>query len=158
VTTLTYEVKCLQRRALSPSTLFLDIKGGFDNVKAEVLCPSLSQKNVPHYLVAWIGFFLTKRTCSLKFQVSPCTIDPVSVGTAQGSQVSPLLFISYVAPLHQAIPRGLSLSYVDDFPITAASPSFSDKIKILSETFTSITTAALPLGVPFSIPKTQLIH
>ena len=42
----------LQRPGLKVSTLFLDIKGGFDNVSAPTLCTSLRKAGVPHYLVS----------------------------------------------------------------------------------------------------------
>ena len=47
-------VRTLQRRGLKVSTLFLDIKGGFDNVNARTLCGSLWRAGVPHYLVSWV--------------------------------------------------------------------------------------------------------
>jgi len=42
-----------------------------------------------------------------------------------------LLFLLYVAPLHMSVPRGLMVSYVDDFSITVASPSYRGNIRRL---------------------------
>jgi len=61
-------VRTLQRPGLRVSTLFLDIKGGFDNVNSSTLCSSLKKAGVPHYMVSWIGSFLSQRTCRLLFQ------------------------------------------------------------------------------------------
>jgi len=52
------------------------------------------------------------------------SLAPVSVGTPQGSPVSPLLFVLYVSPLHREIPYGLTLSNVDDFALTATSAAY----------------------------------
>jgi len=120
--TLMHEVKTLQRPRLEVSTLFLDIKAGFDNVNASTLRARLLASRVPSYMVAWVSSFLSERTCTLVFQGSPNMSSPVSVGTPQGSPISPLLFLLYVAPLHMSVPRGLMVSYVDDFSITVASP------------------------------------
>jgi hypothetical protein len=41
------EVKTLQAEAYKVSTLFLDIKGGFDNVQAQILAQGLKEHNTP---------------------------------------------------------------------------------------------------------------
>ena len=41
-----------QRPSLKVSTLFIDIKGGFDNVSAPTLCPSIRKVRVSHDLVS----------------------------------------------------------------------------------------------------------
>ena len=92
-TTLTHEVRTLQMAQRIVSTLFLDIKGGFDNVNASSLCAMLKAKGVNPYLVAWTRSFRCDRTCRLLYQGSPKIFAPVSVGTPQGSPVSPLLFL-----------------------------------------------------------------
>jgi hypothetical protein len=89
VASLAHTVKTLQLTGQKVSTLFLDIKGGFDNVDPTTLCSFLKKKKVNHYLIAWIRSFLTERTCSLIFQGSPRRYSPIAVGTPQGSPVSP---------------------------------------------------------------------
>ena len=122
--TLTHEVRTLQMAGMKVSTLFQDIKGGFDNVNPSALCSMLKAKAVHPYLVSWTRSFLSGRTCRLRDQCSPKVFAPVSVGTPQGSPVSPLLFVIYVSRLHSQIPRGLTLSYVDDIGLTASSTSY----------------------------------
>ena len=91
-------VRTLQRPGRKVSSPFLDIKGGFDNVDADILCRDLRSKGVAHYLVAWIKSFLSDRSCRLLFQGSPRVFSHVSVGTRQGFPNSPLLFFIYVSP------------------------------------------------------------
>jgi len=52
VTTLTHKVQTLQMAGKKVSTLFLDIKGGFDNVNSSTLCGILRAKGVNPYLVS----------------------------------------------------------------------------------------------------------
>jgi len=151
-------VRTHQRPGLRVTTLFLDIKGGFDNGNASILCSSLKKAGVPHFMVSWIGSFLSQWTCRLLFQGSPKTFSPVQVGTPQGSPISPLLFVIYVASLHIQIPRGLSLSYVDDFALSAASTSYTTNIRTLQRAFRRIRARASAREVGFSVPKTELIH
>ena len=140
------------------STLFLDIKGGFDNVNASFLCGMLKARGVIPYLVSWTRSFLSDRTCHLLDQGSPKIFAPVSVGTPQGSPVSPLLFVIYVSRLHSEIPMGLTLSYVDDFGLTASSASYRRNIQILQRLYARLKSRGARLGISFSIPKTELIH
>ena len=158
VATLTHEVRTLQRPLLKVSTLFLDIKAGFDNVNATKLRSLLLSKNIPSYLVDWVSSFLTGRKCTLLFQGAPGISAPVSVGTPQGSPLSPLLFLIYVAPLHFRIPTGIMVSYVDDFSLTVASPSHRSNIRRLQDLFSNISRKASELDVSFSVPKTKIIH
>ena len=157
-TALADTVRTLQRPALKVSSLFLDIKGGFDKVDADILCSSLRSKGVNHYLISWVWSFLTGRTCRLLFQGSPRIFSPVSVGTPQGSPVSPLLFVIYVAPLHIPLDRGLVLSYVDDFSLNVSSPSYRTNSRALQAVFGRIRAIAQSRKVDFSVPKTELIH
>ena len=157
-TALTDTVPTLQRPALKVSLLFLDIKGGFDNVDADILCSSLCSKGVNHYLISWVRSFLTGRSCRLLFQGSPKIFSPVSVGTPQGSPVSPLLFVIYVAPLHIPLSRDLVLFYVDDFSLTVASPLYCTNSRSLQAAFGRIRAIAHSREVDFSVPKTELIH
>jgi len=158
VTTLTHEVKTLQMAGRNVSTPFLDIKGGFDNVNPATLCRMLRARGVNRYLVSWTKSFLSGRTCRLLYQGSPKVFAPVSVGTPQGSLVSPLLFVIYVSRLHCEIPCGLPLSYVDDFGLTVSSASYRRNIQVLQKQYARLKARGSRLGVGFSVPKMELLH
>ena len=97
-------------------------------------------------------------TCTLVFQRSPNIRSPVSVGTPQVSPISPLVFCQYVAPLDMAVPRALMVSYVDNFSITVASPSYRGYIRRLQKLFSTIAISGQGIGVSFSVPLTEVIH
>jgi len=71
--TLTNDVKTLQRPRLKVSSLFLDIKAGFDNVDNNTLARILREGGIPPYLVSWVLSFLGERSCTLIFQGAPGT-------------------------------------------------------------------------------------
>jgi len=50
------------------------------------------------------------------------------------------------------------ISYVDDFSITVASPSYRGNIYRLQRLYSTIAAKGRDLGVSFSVPKTVLIH
>ena len=158
--TLAHEVRLFQRLDLKVSSLFLDIKGGFDNVDQPQLTAALRAKGAHRYIVSWVGSFLTNRRWWLLFQgsESPKKFSQVAVGTPQGSPISPLLFVIYVFPLHPSIPKGLVLSYVDDFVVTVASSSHRRNIQLLQSHYRALCRIAAPKRLSFSVPKTELIH
>jgi len=156
--TLTNDIRTLQRPRLKVFSLFLDIKAGFDNIDNNTLARILREGGIPPYLVSWVSSFLGERSCTLIFQGSPGTPAPDKVGAPQGSPISPLLFLLYVAPLHFRIPRGLMISYVHDFSLTVASLSYRGNIRRLQELFDKLEAKAGRLGVSFSVQKTELIH
>jgi len=107
---LTQEMKSLQRPRLEVSTLFLNIKAGFDNVNISTLRAGLVASHIASYMVDWVSSSLSGRTSTLVFQDSPNLSCPVSAGIPQGSPISPFLFLLYVAPLLMSVPRGLMFS------------------------------------------------
>jgi len=123
-TTLTHKIKTLQMAKCKVSTLFLDIKGGFDNINPQQCCCILRSRGISPYLISWTRSVLMGRSCRLLFQGSPKIFSPVAVGTPQASPVSLLLFVIYVSRLHLQIPLGLTLSYIDHFALTASSLSY----------------------------------
>ena len=127
-------------------------------MESPALLSLLRRKGVSPYLVQWVGSFLRDRTCRLTFQGSPHTFAPVSVGVPQGSPISLLLFVIYVSSLHLEIPRLLIISYVDNFAVTVASPSYRTNVRLLQKSFSSLKRKASPINISFSVPKTELIH
>ena len=153
-----HNVESFHRLRYKVSTLFFDVKGGFDNVESPSLLSLLRIKGVSPYLVQWVGYFLRDRTCHLTFQGSPRLLAPISVGVPQGSPISPLLFVIYVSSLQLKIAKSLIISYVDDFAVTVASPSYRTNVRLLQKSFLALKRKASPINISFSIPKTELIH
>jgi len=129
--TLPCQRRTLQMDKTKVCTLFLDIKVGVDNFSPSSVCGMLSPKGVHPYLVSWARLFLTGASCCLLFQASPKVFFPVLVGTPQGSPVSPLVCGIYFSRLHRVMPYGITLSYVDDFTLTALSPCYHRNLQIL---------------------------
>jgi len=55
---LQHNVESFNRLCYKVSTLFLDVKGGFDNVESPSLLSLFSKWGVSPYLVQWVGSFL----------------------------------------------------------------------------------------------------
>ena len=133
--TVTNDVKPLQSSRLIVSSPFLDLKAGFANVDNNTLARILREGGIYFYLVSWVSSFLGERSCTLIFHGALGTSAPGNIGVPQGSPISPLQFLPYVAPLHFGIPRGLMIAYVEDFALTVASFSYRGNMRRLQELF-----------------------
>jgi len=97
VLVLQHHVESFHRLRYKVSTLFLEVKGGFDNVESPSLLSLLRRKGVSPYLVQFVSSFLRDRTCHLTFQGSPRLFAPVSVGSLNDPP-SPHFCSSYTSP------------------------------------------------------------
>lgn len=99
-TTLTHDVRTLPMAGRKFSTLFLDIKGGFDNLCPSMLCQVLRFRGVNPYLISWTRWFVSGRSYRLLLQGSARVFSPSQSAPLYARQVSPLLFVIYVSRLH----------------------------------------------------------
>jgi len=157
---LRYWVQEAQAAGLKASTMFLDIKGGFDNVDHSTLLRRVQTKNVPNYMAKWISNFISYRQCAIIFPGSPREMRGINTSILQGSPLSPILFVVYVEPLHDCIDpsREFTSSYVDDIQTTVSSNSWCMNSKLLEEGLTRIKNIATSLGLEYSTNKAGLIH
>jgi len=161
VMSLQHWIKEAQFAKKKVSTIFLDVKGGFDNVDHSKLMGKLeSNGRVPAYVARWIQSFLTTRKIALAYPGSPRRSHEVDKGIPQGSPLSPLLFIIYVRSLHPTgnMQEVFTSSYVDDFQITVASNTWERNARLLEDQANLIVARAQELGLSFSIAKTELMH
>ena len=158
VASLNHGVVIALKLRLKASTLFLDIKGCFDNVRQATLTGYLQEKGVSPYIVAWVRSFLSDRSCRLPFQRPLREFSEEAVGTPKGSLISPLLFVLHVAPLFRSQHTENTFSFVDDFALTSMATSYRRNVQMLQARFKALSRKANRHGLIFSIPKTELIY
>ena len=93
------------RQKASASLLQLDIAGAFDTVNHTRLLATLRDLGFPRWLVVWLRAWLTGRVAILCFDGQSTEDIPVEAGVPQGSPLSPILFILYIASLYEALKR-----------------------------------------------------
>jgi retron-type reverse transcriptase len=81
------------------SLLQLDIKGAFDTVNHIRLLDTMRRKRFPPWVVRWLRSYLDNRTVRLRFDGEESGDIPIIAGVPQGSPLSPILFILYIATL-----------------------------------------------------------
>jgi hypothetical protein len=91
------------RQGATASLLQLDISGAFDTVNHTRLLDTLRTYGYPGWLVRWVKDWLTGRETTLWFDGQATEPIPVRAGVPQGSPLSPILFILYIASLYKIL-------------------------------------------------------
>ncbi len=96
---------------------FLDLKKAFDTVDHRILLSKLSDLNISYRSIRWFDSYLSERTQVTK--VGKCESDSgsLSCGVPQGSIMGPLLFITYINSLPEALDGFMTFLYADDTAI-----------------------------------------
>jgi len=93
---LTQDVRAAFNKGEQTFAVRLDLKKAFDSVNSDYLCYVIHKMGLRGPMLAWIRSFLTNRQYRV---VRPSTTDftDFGIGVPQGSGLSPLLFILFIA-------------------------------------------------------------
>jgi hypothetical protein len=120
--TLLHDIQSAQQTGLKAGILLFDIQGYFDNINHERLIQIFTDLGFAPELVGWCRSFLKDRTVRLKFNGTTSDAFDYTVGTPQGSPVSPVLSTIYTSPLLYKMRNWNKASlgmYIDDGVIFA---------------------------------------
>lgn len=115
----------------------------------------------PGWVIQWIRSFITSRTARMCFDGGVSELLEILAGVPQGSPVSPILFILYIASLYwrlQEIPGLLVVGFADDTNIMAFSPDPRENCKRLADAWRVCAAWAETRGMEFAPQKSELIH
>ena len=157
-TCLTHDIEEALNNNLTASVLTLDVKGAFDGVLPGRLARRLREQGWPDNLVRWVSSFATGRLVQIRLDgdVGPCT--EVQCGLPQGSPISPILFMLYIAPILQMGRRKMRFGYADDIALLATSSSLDSNCQLLSEDLAEAVAWGESEGVTFDPGKSELFH
>ncbi|KAM4063456.1 reverse transcriptase (RNA-dependent DNA polymerase) [Hirsutella rhossiliensis] len=143
------------------SLLQLDLKGAFDSVDHTCLLQALKGRGIPEWLLAWIRSFVSNRTARLLFDGDAS--DPLSIhaGVPQGSPLSPILFLFYIAPLYDALEATagtILVGFADDSNILAFGRTTDETAERLEGAWSACEGWARAVGAAFEPAKSELLH
>jgi len=144
------------------SMLSLDLAGAFDNVPHEILLATLRKKGFPEWLTKAIASFLQGRRTRIAYTGHESDWIETKAGIPQGSPLSPILFLFYIAGLLEEFqdPRKntLGFGFVDDTNLITWGESAEDNCRRLSAAHERCEAWAKRHGAKFAPDKYQLIH
>lgn len=113
-------------RGQKTTMVTIDVKGAFDAVGKRRMVARLHAQGWSSEMVSWVWHFMTNRTVTMSVDGAGMTTRQVGGSLPQGSPVSPVLFMLFMAPLYKEL--GM-LGYADDGCIRVASRSIPDNIR-----------------------------
>ncbi|KAL0860682.1 hypothetical protein ABMA27_010026 [Loxostege sticticalis] len=116
----TDEVNTNLNRKLHVCVLFIDFSRAFDTLDHKQLISKLNDCGIRGPLLNWCSSYLQNRTFQVK--INDVSSEPIisTEGTAQGSVLGPLHFLSYVNEMNKYIQYSTCYQFADDTCLVAA--------------------------------------
>ncbi|GKU21344.1 unnamed protein product [Fusarium langsethiae] len=159
------KTRLLRKQWLKVTKMGLDIASAFDRINRALILQALADKGLPEPFLRMIQSFLSDRYTILKLPQSTSASTRVNIGIPQGSPLSPLLFLFFVAPFLEQLKKdavlGVKLipfSYVDDTYVVVLSQSYGDNCFALEQVHNTIMRWANETGTEFSPQKYSNTH
>jgi hypothetical protein len=159
---LAHDVETGNKKKLVTSSLFLDVRGAFDNVSSARLLQTMRQLGCARPVMSWCSTFLSERTMALSFDGRTDQQHPVSTGIPQGSPAPPVLFLLYLHPLFDT-PNTLhpdiwSPSYIDDVALVTQGKTREGTVRALEAAARTAFESARNNAVAFDDAKSEMRH
>ena len=118
---------------LQCGALFFDLSAAFDMLDVDLLEKKMEVYGAGKSVLKWVRQYLTGRRQVVDFGGEQSREVEVTVGSPQGSIISPLLFLIMVADLEEWLSSGSALSYADDTTVYAMAAT-KEKVREMLET------------------------
>ena len=136
-------------------SIFLDIKGAFNNVHCDILIKKLADIGVSSKLVKFIKFLTYEKF----IHSDGNSTRKLYKGVPQGGVLGPLLYIIYVSKIEALLPPNVKISqYADDTALYIRSKNIEQDIKILELSASIVKDYFSDLGLEFTPKKTVFVH
>ena len=159
--TLTHDIQVAHAAGLRTGLLLFDIQGYFDNINRERLTQIILDMGFAPEIVSWTRAFLAEHSVRLKFNNHISDPFDSTVGTPQGSPISPVLSSFYTHALLRMTRtfKWTSLNlYIDDGAILACGHTWSEVECSLTAAYSACASWLDRSGLKAEPDKTELIY
>lgn len=149
------EDEVLNRKNIATMTTF-DVRGAFDAVGKNRMIRRLIEQNWPSKLCQWVSNFLSGRTADVSLDGQIGGGRELGGYLPQGSPISPILFMLYLAPLFREKP--FIKGYADDGCCAVYSESFIVNIFKARRLSSNVQRWCECNGLELDLAKTSVMH
>lgn len=138
--------------------VFIDYGKAFDTLRHDLLIERLENSGIRGNLLEWCRDYLDNRSYQVRVEDTFSDSVYITEGTAQGSVLGPLHYLTYVNNLNSVIKRCTVYQFADDTCLMAADKDVSVALKHIQEDFIAICKWSHDSGLVLNADKTKLIH
>lgn len=131
VASFAYEVELALARGLKVTILTMDVQGVFDALLVKRLLKRIIEQGWPRSLLQLVRSFLIDRRVRIRFEDSTTRVYKVACGILQGSLLSPILYILYLAELLNK-DKTFRFGYADDLCFFRVSYLLEHNVELLA--------------------------
>jgi ribonuclease HI len=157
VASFTHDVESAFAMGREVTMITMDVQGAFDALLVRRLLERMTKQGWPLSLLQLVRSFLTHRKVRVRLEKSTTPYYEVSCGTPQGSPLSPVLYMLYLAELLVQDPN-LRFGYADDVCLYRASNSLDTNVRLLASDVRDILAWGTDNRIFFAPEKLEMIH
>ena len=157
VAAFTHEIETAFTTRQHATMITMDVQGAFDALLANRLLARMTNQGWPLSLLCLVQSFLTGRKVRVRLEKSTTSYYDVECGTPQGSPLSPVLYMLYLAEL-LAQNSSLRFGYADDICLYRASKSLDTNVQLLAKDVREILAYGNANKIFFAPEKLEMIH
>ncbi|KAJ8721571.1 hypothetical protein PYW07_002346 [Mythimna separata] len=138
--------------------LFIDFSKAFDTLRHDTLLKKLDDTGIRGPLLEWCRDYLRNRKYKVRIDNESSNSIKVTEGTAQGSVLGPLHYLTYVNDMEHVVNHCSIYQYAHDTCLVAAHKDVNVAAQWLQEDFTQLSKWAHDAGLVLNASKTKIIH
>jgi ribonuclease HI len=157
VASFTHDVEIALSARREVTMITMDVQGAFDALLRRRLLKRMTKQGFPLLLLRLVDSFLRDREVRVRLEQTITTNYKVECGTPQGSPLSPVLYMLYLAELfwHD---KHLRFGYADDVCLHQTSHSLDRNVEMLAQDVRDIIAWGKENKIAFAPEKLEMIH
>ncbi|KAI0994897.1 hypothetical protein K3495_g13283 [Podosphaera aphanis] len=158
VSCVVHDIEEARSQGWASTFVTLDVQGAFDAVLHNRLLSRMKTQGWPEQILRWTASFLSDRLVQVRFPGGVSCPKNLVCGVPQGSPISPLLFLLYLAePMRSGNTRA-RFSYADDIGILGFGRTINESAAAAQDKVNSLLKWANDNAVAFDIEKSEVVQ
>ncbi|KAI0996528.1 hypothetical protein K3495_g11653 [Podosphaera aphanis] len=158
VSCVVHDIEEARSQGWAATFVTLDVQGAFDAVLHNRLVARMQEQGWPNRILQWTMSFLLHRRVQVRYPGGITTQRELVFGAPQGSPISPLLFLLYMAEPMRSGNSSMRFSYADDLGILGFGPSIAESAAAAQREVNHLLEWAENNAVAFDTQKSEVIQ